>query len=557
MLGLEMQRRSGLESAQDAAAAGMVVFPLRPLSQEPVDGNWSKRATSDRARLETLFAGREHINYAIATGKRSGVFAVELQDERAIEWWTERGFAEGARVIVPDSLDHEYRIYLTGGKQVENSDPWPGVRVLGQGSFIVGPGSMLATGTVKGTLVGIPMADFDPAVDLRQDSPQQPHAPVQIINALPILTKLGDSFSDLIFSPTPEDATLDELCAQHLSLVQECLDAGASMEQALVVASVGSAAVAIRSDPRGGPALLAEIEHAVELDTMAPSRTVALLSTQERATLAEVSWWGSRFQTWLEVAMPDMGKEYREAFAWMALSSAMAKEGNIPKGGAPQPVELSFALIGNPASLEGHTSHVRSAISLHDFPPPARFLDRKKISGAEHLVGWPDEGIAFATRMKPNDLPGLVWVSVHTVDRASARALEFQHAGHLRAESAPVAARLATELADAREQLQTALGSAPFSMLMDENALARHGVLHAALARCATRLSVDPRLAHSFADVVRKCATLVAMSAGSSVVTIAHELIAVEQAEKWFENLVWVATHADAGEGKSTKNVRN
>lgn len=81
----------------------------------------------------------------------------------------------------------------------------------------------------------------------------------------------------------------------------------------------------------------------------------------------------------------------------------------------------------------------------------------------------------------------------------------------------------------------------PRPMLMTQEALARHTAFKKAMGEAIRGHRQEELLKPTtirFANSIRKCATLVAMVESSPVVTLEHELIALEQAEEWFANIM-------------------
>lgn len=69
-------------ATRDAAIAyakrGWRVFPCKPKSKAPATANGFKDASNDPATIEKLFAGKDRYNLAVATGKDSGIWALDL-----------------------------------------------------------------------------------------------------------------------------------------------------------------------------------------------------------------------------------------------------------------------------------------------------------------------------------------------------------------------------------------------------------------------------------------------------------------------------------------------
>lgn len=137
------------------AARGFQLFPCRPLSKEPAVRNWRKLATRDPKKLAHWFRDFPDANWAIATGRASGIFVVDLDGEQGERSWSELcqlngGEVETLTVRTPRGR-HLYFIY-PAGTVIRNSASKiaPGVDIRGEGGYVLCPPSIHPTGTSYG-----------------------------------------------------------------------------------------------------------------------------------------------------------------------------------------------------------------------------------------------------------------------------------------------------------------------------------------------------------------------------------------------------------------------
>lgn len=153
--------KTTVDYAIEAAEAGLKVFPLLPMSKRPAVA-WQEWATTDRDAIEAYWAAHPGAGYGVPTGSDNDLVVIDLDSDKAVEWWAERGFAPGAVVSTPSGGRHVY--YRTDGTtevQTNASKLFPGVDTRGEGGYVVGVGSMLPTGTYSGDITDIPDAPDD------------------------------------------------------------------------------------------------------------------------------------------------------------------------------------------------------------------------------------------------------------------------------------------------------------------------------------------------------------------------------------------------------------
>lgn len=106
----------------------------------------------------------------------------------------------------------------------------------------------------------------------------------------------------------------------------------------------------------------------------------------------------------------------------------------------------------------------------------------------------------------------------------------------------------AAEFANAKQKLK-AFGLLPLPMRHEPDALARQTKLQRDLSKISRGHKHEELLRPTlirFGINVRKCAVLIAMSEGAGTVTLRHELIAIEAAEEWLQNILFMVSATTA-----------
>jgi hypothetical protein len=136
------------------ATRGFRLFPCRSQSKEPAVRNWQKLATTDPQKLARWFRDFPEANWAIATGRASGIVVVDVDGEQGERSWSEicqqYGEVNTLTVRTPRGR-HLYFIY-PAGTVIRNSVSKiaPGVDIRGEGGYVLCPPSIHPTGTSYG-----------------------------------------------------------------------------------------------------------------------------------------------------------------------------------------------------------------------------------------------------------------------------------------------------------------------------------------------------------------------------------------------------------------------
>lgn len=354
-----------------------------------------------------------------------------------------------------------------------------------------------------------------------------------VANLLPIVTRFGTPSIDLLIRH-PNNSTPEGYRAARARLFQAALDAQLSPQQAASVVWGSNAGSELRCSPGGLERLWAELgeaENAPEPPTSSlVPEPVTLLTDEERATAAAHSWWGSRYLLWAKKATPVEADSFQRLYLWNVLSRAFVDLGVIPKIGGAIRLDLLSAAVGSRLSGRMEAGDLARAVLRG-------LLGDVASQRAQFEFQTADEALASQT-WTPESLAQLLWALEPTAAETVESLVEDQLDPSWLGRFGSMPSQLAMQLADAQDRLMIAFGRAPYSILMTQDALERHSAFKLTLSRV---LSEHPSsVLVAFADSIRKCATLVAMSAGAPTVALEHELIALEQAEEWLGNLLWL-----------------
>ena len=134
------------------AAAGRAVIPLE--GKTPTTGatpHGVKDATRDPDVIRAMFrrAGSRATGYGIATGAASGIVVVDVDGPEAWAKAKRRGLTSGYVVKTGRAEGNGYHLYyvIPPGLKVKSSTIEPGLEIKGDGSYVVGPGSLHPTGS--------------------------------------------------------------------------------------------------------------------------------------------------------------------------------------------------------------------------------------------------------------------------------------------------------------------------------------------------------------------------------------------------------------------------
>lgn len=144
-------------------------------------------------------------------------------------------------------------------------------------------------------------------------------------------------------------------------------------------------------------------------------------------------------------------------------------------------------------------------------------------------------------------LPRFVWaIGEPPVEDDEADELNLLE-GDLALVDDPLPVQWADEFANIRSGLEAG-GTLPMPMRMDADAKDRHKVFTQSLKSMIAGHKHIARLKPTqtrFGTNILKCAALVALSEGKTTISLRHELIAIEQAEEWWANAVFMVNATD------------
>ncbi len=520
-----------IDHALIAARAGLSVFPLEPLRETSAIPNWGDAATTDPERIREWWLDNPRHNVGIATGAASNLFAVELNGRDAHRWWNESGFeSETATIVAPTDPERRFLLFHRSGVPVESCEPREGVRIHGEGSFIVAPGSMLPTGTFRGDLGPIALATFDPN---RLDSGERVRTIpfLEVSNLLPEFTSAGRPFTDLLFGKHPARMSPSTVRDE---LLREALAAGLSDLQTASLVLGSFVGRDLPQTVEGLEQLLAEIAR-LDVggdDSLGVGDRLILLKEAERTVVEAREWWGSRYVAWAQSVTASADDRLERLNAWLLLARGFSNA-FMPAKHGPLALDLATVRVGlemSPTSARERLNAVATAIPGGE-PITSLRIPR---TAPEPLEGHMWGELAEARHWSLEAVASVIWLIVDPL--ADGAELEDHDWSTEPVDLGQVPAKLAAELADARDRLMTEIGSPPFMIRMGGEALARHNEF---------KIAIDEILGNriatlAFADNIRRCATLAALADGVGVVALDHELVAIEQAEEWLADLTIV-----------------
>ena len=133
-----------LETALSLAARGLHVFPCRPRDKKPALWNGLKGATIDQNVIVGWWS-RTDFNIGLATGKRSGVFVVDIDGMKAETELTRLEARHGALPHTVESITARGRhlFFAWPSRMIRNSAGKiaPGIDVRGDGGYVLAPPS--------------------------------------------------------------------------------------------------------------------------------------------------------------------------------------------------------------------------------------------------------------------------------------------------------------------------------------------------------------------------------------------------------------------------------
>lgn len=138
-----MANSATLDAALGYAKRRWATFPCRPKLKVPATKNGFEDASSDPAVIEKLFAGKDGYNLAVATGKTSGFWALDLDpghddDTEFVKLLRDNGGLPATfRQSTPRGGQHYF--FRCNGEEIKNRTKIGGeaVDVRGEGGYIL------------------------------------------------------------------------------------------------------------------------------------------------------------------------------------------------------------------------------------------------------------------------------------------------------------------------------------------------------------------------------------------------------------------------------------
>jgi DNA-binding MarR family transcriptional regulator len=142
-----------LADALDAAERGFAVFPLSgkaPALKKAQGGRGYKDASRDPETIISMFSrgAGQVTGFGIACGKRSGTVVADIDSREGIAEAKRRGLTSGYVVRSGRDGGEGWHVYMSipAGVEVKSGDISPGLRLQGEGCYVVGAGSTHPTG---------------------------------------------------------------------------------------------------------------------------------------------------------------------------------------------------------------------------------------------------------------------------------------------------------------------------------------------------------------------------------------------------------------------------
>ena len=137
-------------AALGLAGRGFAVFPCQPRGKEPACQNGLKDATTNASRINSWWSAYPDLNVAVATGAASGVFVIDIDDDkdgeaslRALE--AEHGALPPTVEVITGSGRH---LYFRASGSIGNTagNLGKGIDTRGEGGYVVAPPSVHPSG---------------------------------------------------------------------------------------------------------------------------------------------------------------------------------------------------------------------------------------------------------------------------------------------------------------------------------------------------------------------------------------------------------------------------
>jgi putative DNA primase/helicase len=194
------------------ASCGWKLFPIEARTKHGALVKWGTEATSDITRLEEWAARWPGCNWGVATGQKSGIFAIDLDGAQGHVWATETNLPSDTLITATGREGGFQVIYQQplGITTKTSAGVAPGVDVRGDGGMIVLPPSIHPNGTqyqfVKWVqpsaapdwLVGLVTKTEQPSTPAPSQEPCQPATEAEKAYGANIMKKACAEFAAII-----------------------------------------------------------------------------------------------------------------------------------------------------------------------------------------------------------------------------------------------------------------------------------------------------------------------------------------------------------------------
>jgi len=158
-----------LDAALGYAGMDIAVFPCEPGRKKPACANGFHDATTDKATIRAWWTQNPRANVAMATGKASGLFVVDVDpchggDESLTDLEAKHGpLPETAEVLTGGGGRHIFIAHPGGHVPCSQGEVAPGIDIKGDGGYVVLPPSIHPNGKAYTWEISSDIADVRPA----------------------------------------------------------------------------------------------------------------------------------------------------------------------------------------------------------------------------------------------------------------------------------------------------------------------------------------------------------------------------------------------------------
>jgi len=147
------------------ASKGMPILPVVPHGKKPMVPGGVYAATTDKTELKQYFQRHPDANYGVATGQVSGILVVDVDGETGRNTLSglKAKYGELPKTVTVRTDNGRHYYFRSGGVAVRNSAGrlGEGLDFRGDGGYVVGPGSVHASGVKYQFVDGRALGEVD------------------------------------------------------------------------------------------------------------------------------------------------------------------------------------------------------------------------------------------------------------------------------------------------------------------------------------------------------------------------------------------------------------